>query len=187
MWELVCLVGHFNCEKSRVLWTYRLTDGTMVTLGEDKRRGLWCCYDRFMGYCTVYWTFDAREELCFVWCEYGLYISPTGGQPILTVITYLSYRTVGLHKLCGRWMLCSFFTAVRWRGDNDIIGGRWSQNTYIFMHLAPKPSCFGRASHTPTYTPRCTERGEPLPLWNMRNVTFEWLWGRPILKRVTLE
>ena len=34
-------------------------DGTMVTLGEDKRRGIWCCYDRFTGCFTVYWTFDA--------------------------------------------------------------------------------------------------------------------------------
>ena len=84
-------------------------------------------------------------------------------------------RSVGLHKLCGRWILCSIFTAVRWRGDNDIIGGRWFQNTYIFTHSVPKPSCFGRASHTPTYTPRCTERGEPLPLRNMCKVTFRLL------------
>lgn len=43
-----------------------------------------------------------REELCFVWCEYRLYISPTGWQTILTLITYLSYR----YALTG-WDLAS--------------------------------------------------------------------------------
>ena len=41
----------------------------MVTLGEDKRRGLWCCYERFMGYCTVYWTFDAFPAVLMRWTD----------------------------------------------------------------------------------------------------------------------